>query len=292
LRSKMKRKHSKGGEETAEKKGKKSQDGANKDLPKLNSQHGKHDPTEPKIVSLEEWLTARKELNEAEKQLTRMRDAVTKQRREMPWTEVATDYVFEKADKKGKVSKVKLSELFGTNDDLMVYHFMINPGHMGADKKSEDIAVSEGFCPTCSMWNDGLNGLLPHIRTRASLVAVGKAPAESLAKIKQLKQWDHDFVSSLHNDFNKDFVVERTEQEKSAGSPSAAYNFGSGWHPVDQLPGASFFHLDRKTGKIYRVYSAYARGMEVFNSIWSVFDCLPEGRNGWRPEHKHLYGDH
>src|ERR1700687_5472865 len=42
----------------------------------------------PKIVSRDEWLAARKELLAKEKQLTRDRDAIAAERRQLPWVKV------------------------------------------------------------------------------------------------------------------------------------------------------------------------------------------------------------
>ena len=49
----------------------------------------------PKIVSREEWLVARKKLMAREKQLTRERDAVAAERRRLPWVKVKKNYVFD-----------------------------------------------------------------------------------------------------------------------------------------------------------------------------------------------------
>jgi predicted dithiol-disulfide oxidoreductase (DUF899 family) len=42
----------------------------------------------PSVVSRDEWLTARKELLAKEKQLTRQRDTLNAERRELPWVTV------------------------------------------------------------------------------------------------------------------------------------------------------------------------------------------------------------
>ena len=49
----------------------------------------------PKTVSREEWLVARKKLLAREKQLTRERDAVAAERRQLPWVKVEKNYVFD-----------------------------------------------------------------------------------------------------------------------------------------------------------------------------------------------------
>ena len=46
-----------------------------------------------KIVSREAWLVARRKLLAEEKALSRQRDAVLAQRRELPWVKLDKDYV-------------------------------------------------------------------------------------------------------------------------------------------------------------------------------------------------------
>src|SRR5438093_287192 len=46
----------------------------------------------PKVVSREEWLVARKKLLAKEKQLTRQRDAIAAERRQLPWVKVEYNY--------------------------------------------------------------------------------------------------------------------------------------------------------------------------------------------------------
>ena len=48
-----------------------------------------------KIVSGTEWLAARKALLAKEKELTRLRDDLSRQRRELPWVKVEKTYVFD-----------------------------------------------------------------------------------------------------------------------------------------------------------------------------------------------------
>src|SRR5258706_1407086 len=90
----------------------------------------------PKVVSRAEWIAARKELLAKEKNLTRQRDAVSAERRQLPWVKVDKNYVF---DAPG--GKETLADLFQGQSPLVVYHFMFGP-----DSK-------EG-CPTCSFHND------------------------------------------------------------------------------------------------------------------------------------------
>jgi len=75
-----------------------------------------------KIVTRDEWLTARLAHLEAEKALDRLRDDLSKARRALPWVHVETDYLFESAG-----GTVSLGDLFGERQQLIVYHFMYHP---------------------------------------------------------------------------------------------------------------------------------------------------------------------
>src|SRR5678809_585841 len=73
----------------------------------------------PRVVSRTEWLAARKELLAKEKELTRARDAVSAERRRLPWVKVEKEYVFDTQD-----GKRTLGDLFDGRSQLIVYHFM------------------------------------------------------------------------------------------------------------------------------------------------------------------------
>jgi len=234
--------------------------------PKLEKLHEKVAPEQASqpIVDHDKWVEARKKLLEQEKQLTRHVDQVIALRRQMPWEEVKTDYVFQST-----TGPVHLSQFFqGDKKDLIVYHLMFS------DK-------DEKACPNCSLWNDGFNGYFPHVKQRASFVAVARANASKLNNFAKLKGWSFPVVSSEGTTFNKDFGVE---------NPAAGgYNYGSGWpYPVSDYPGVSIFRKG-SDGKIYHTYSTYARGLDQLNGCHALFDLLPEGRNGFRFQHKESY---
>jgi predicted dithiol-disulfide oxidoreductase (DUF899 family) len=51
--------------------------------------------TNHKTGTREEWLAARLELLDAEKQLTRRSDELARQRQELPWVRIDKEYLFE-----------------------------------------------------------------------------------------------------------------------------------------------------------------------------------------------------
>jgi predicted dithiol-disulfide oxidoreductase (DUF899 family) len=58
----------------------------------------------PRIVSKAEWLIARKELLTREKEMTRLRDEVSRHRRGLPWVKIDKEYVFDGPDGKERLA--------------------------------------------------------------------------------------------------------------------------------------------------------------------------------------------
>src|SRR5579864_5339313 len=122
----------------------------------------------PKIVSREEWLTARKKLLAKEKQLTRERDALAAERRQLPWVQVEKTYVF---DSPG--GRKTLTDLFDGKSQLIIYHFMFGP------------EWNEG-CPSCSFNMDHTDGALAHLAQRdVSFAAISRAPFSKIEPFKK-----------------------------------------------------------------------------------------------------------
>ena len=66
---------------------------------KIETMEPKTDMSEmnPRVVSEAEWLVARKDLLTREKELTRLRDEVSRHRRELPWVKVDKEIHFRRA---------------------------------------------------------------------------------------------------------------------------------------------------------------------------------------------------
>ena len=77
---------------------------------------------QPKIVSREDWLAARRAHLAREKEFTRLRDQLSRERRALPWVKIDKPYRFEGPD-----GAQSLAELFGPCRQLIVYHFMLGP---------------------------------------------------------------------------------------------------------------------------------------------------------------------
>ena len=219
------------------------------------------------VVDHQQWLTARGELLTKEKEFTRLRDQLSRQRRELPWEPVTKEYVFD-----GPEGKQTLAELFEGRSQLVIYHFMFGP-----DAKPDATHWPDAGCEQCSFWADNFNGIIVHLNHRdVTMIAVSRAPLEKLNAYKKRMGWSFRWVSSGANDFNFDYHVSFTEQEFA--KKKGFYNY------VIQDPGdtdreaISVFHKDA-SGATYHTYSAYARGIDMLNLAYHYLDIVPKGRD-------------
>ena len=211
------------------------------------------------IVSRDEWLEARKILLQEEKDFSRLRDQLSRKRRQLPWLRVDTDYIFD--DLNGKLS---LGDLFEDKSQLIIYHFMYGPDW-------------EEGCPSCSFWADNFNGIDIHLRHRdANMVVVSRASLAQLQAYRKRMGWGFKWVSSLGNNFNYDYHVSFTDAEMEKGE--MFYNFKKGNFPADEAPGISVFYRSPE-GEVFHTYSCYARGLDMLNGAYHYLDLLPKGRD-------------
>jgi predicted dithiol-disulfide oxidoreductase (DUF899 family) len=219
----------------------------------------------PRIASPEEWLAARVALLEKEKELTRQRDALNTERRNLPMVEVTKDYVFDGPD-----GKVRLPDLFDGRRQLIIYHFMFDP------------SWDEG-CSSCTAGTDELSpGFLEHLHTRdTSYAMVSRAPLPKLERWKEKRGWDIPWYSSFGTDFNYDFGVTIDE---SVAPPAYNYRtkaeFEAKGEPLGdepfEAPGRSCFL--RVDDRVFHTYSQYARGLESTGGSYYFLDLTALGR--------------
>jgi predicted dithiol-disulfide oxidoreductase (DUF899 family) len=213
----------------------------------------------PKVVGRAEWLEARKELMKKEKDLMRQKDAVSAERRKLPWVRVEKEYVFDTPS-----GKKTLADLFEGRSQLIVYHFMFGP------------EWQEG-CPSCSFNMDHADGALVHLAQRdVTLTAVSRAPLSKIEAFKTRMGWRFPWASSNQNDFNRDFHVSFTKDEMGKGK--VYYNYDMREFPSEEAPGISVFYKDA-AGEIFHTYSTYARGTEVVVNTYNYLDLVPKGRD-------------
>jgi predicted dithiol-disulfide oxidoreductase (DUF899 family) len=213
----------------------------------------------PEIVSETEWLVARKDLLTQEKQFNRQRDALSAARRKLPWVKIEKEYVFD-----GPKGKETLADLFDGRSQLVVYHFMLGPGW-------------EEGCKSCSYLADHFDGANWHLPQRdVTLVVVSRAPLAELETYKKRMGWRFKWLSSHGNDFNFDYHVSATEEEKA--KKKMFYNYETDELMSDELPGLSVFYKD-EDGQIFHTYSTYARGLDPLVGAYNFLDLVPKGRD-------------
>jgi predicted dithiol-disulfide oxidoreductase (DUF899 family) len=214
---------------------------------------------EHKVVSKDEWLVARKELLAKEKEFNRSRDALSKQRRELPWEKVEKEYVFD-----GPKGSETLAQIFDGRSQLVVYHFMFHP------------SWSEG-CPHCSYWADNFNNIIIHLnRQDVTMVAISKARLEQLESFKKRMGWNFKWLSSFGNDFNRDYYVSFTREEMA--KKQMFYNYQMTDFPKEEAVGISVFSKDHDNS-VFHTYSCYSRGVDMLNVAYHYLDLVPKGRD-------------
>jgi predicted dithiol-disulfide oxidoreductase (DUF899 family) len=191
----------------------------------------------PQVVSEAEWQAAREDLLVVEKQATRSRDALAAERRRLPMVRIDKEYVFEGPD-----GEATMLDLFEGRRQLIVYHFMFQPGAPG---------WPDAGCDGCSMFVDQV-GHLAHLHARDTAMAlVSQAPMTKIAPYKQRMGWTLPWFSLAGNDFNADSGV--------------TTGFG-----------LSVFLHDGES--VFRTYFTTGRGVEALGSIWTFLDLTPLGR--------------
>lgn len=146
----------------------------------------------------------------------------------------------------GPDGEVRLSSLFGNKDHLFVIH------NMGA------------ACPYCTLWADGLNGILPHLENRAAVVVCSPDSPEQQHEFAQSRSWGFRMLSYQGNRFAEDMGY-RSEQ--------------------GCMPGVSAFA--RRNGKVMRVSDTGFGPGDDFCAMWHLVDLIPEGAAGWEPRYSY-----
>ena len=232
-----------------------------------------------KTGTREEWLAARLNLLEVEKDLSRRGDEVARQRQELPWVQVEKGYRFD-TDEGGS----SFADLFRGRSQLLIYHLMFGPDYTAA-------------CPSCSAIADGFNGFFVHLEHHdVMLWAVSRAPLAKLQSYKRRMGWTFPWASSSGSDFNFDYGVGFTEEEQrkegleynyrreapiqtapTRTTPHAAMCGTDTLTYLRERPGVSAFAVEN--GIVYHTYSSYARGVDGLWGMFQWLDRAPKGRN-------------
>ena len=205
-----------------------------------------------------EYRKAREALLAEEIELRRHIERVAERRRALPLGgAVREDYRFE-----GENGRVRLSEMFGKHDTLIVYNFMYGPKR-------------ERACPMCTNLLSAWDGEVPDLEQRVALAIVAKSPIARLKAFKEERGWRHlRLYSSAENTYNRDYFA-----ETPVSDDTAAYNV-----------------FVRRDGKIHHFYGAEMtgemadpgqdpRGAPDFAPLWTLLDTTPGGRGkDWYPK--------
>ncbi|MGD9899324.1 MAG: DUF899 family protein [Calditrichaceae bacterium] len=172
-----------------------------------------------------------------ESEIMEKQKLLAKLKRESP-RESVSDYTL-----KGIKGPVKLSTLFDHKQDLIIIH------NMGIG------------CKYCTLWADGFNGLLDHLKNRAAFAVVSPDGPLVQQNFARERGWKFDMYSGEDSTFIEDM----------------GFKSEIGW-----MPGVSTFTMSAD-GKIFRVAHAVFGPYDPFNSIWHLFALLSEGINEWKP---------
>lgn len=212
-----------------------------------------------KVVSRSDWLLAREAHLVREKEFDRQRDALSLERRELPWVKVDADYRFEDVD-----GPVSLSDLFRQRSQLVIYHFMFHPDW------------DEG-CPSCSFWADNFDRIITHLNHRdVSMLAISRAPIKKIETFRKRMGWSFRWVSSFESNFNRDYQVSFTPEQLDSGD--VVYNYKKGGFSGPEAPGVSVF-CKNADGEVFHTYSTYGRGIDKLNTAYHYLDVVPKGRD-------------
>lgn len=205
-----------------------------------------------------EYRKARTALLAEEIELRRQIERVAEQRRALPLGgEVPEDYLFESEN-----GPVRLSEMFGEHDTLVVYNYMYGP-----QRKRP--------CPMCTSLLSAWDGEANDVMQRVALAVVAKSPIERLKDFKKERGWRHlKLYSSAGNSFNRDYHAEGPESDDDAAINVFVKRNGKIHH----------FWGGEMTGKTADP-GQDPRGAPDLMPIWTILDMTPVGRGtDWYPQ--------
>ena len=212
------------------------------------------------VVTREEWVKARAGLLRKEKEHTKAREMLAKERQKLPWVRLEKQYLLG-----GATGQISLSELFLDRSQLAIYHLMFGPGW--------DLP-----CVGCTQWANALNCTTSAFeKADARLIVVSHAPFDEINAQRQHFGWNFTWLSSFDSDFNLDFYASSQDtgednSKSTGGDDGETVTFDRG-----ENHGVSVFYKN-PPGEIFHTYSAYNRGIEELNGAFGYFDILPKGR--------------
>jgi predicted dithiol-disulfide oxidoreductase (DUF899 family) len=209
-----------------------------------------------------DYRAARDRLLEAEIELRRQSEAVAALRRELPpGGAVPEDYAFE-----GESGDVRLSELFGDQNTLVVYSFMF-PRSLEDDMP----------CPSCSSILDSLDGAARHLAQSVALAVVAKSPLPGILEYGEHRGWRHlRLLSSAANDYNRDY---HGETENGSQTPALNVFTRGDDGEIRHFWASELMVAPRDPGM-------EPRHVDFMWPVWNVLDVTPSGRD-WSPQREY-----
>src|SRR5258708_32211045 len=230
----------------------------------IKTDSGSSNIKDHQIVPHDEWIKERIAFLAREKEFSRLRDELNRQRRELPWERVDKQYIFE-----GPSGKESLADLFQNRSQLLVYHFMFEP------------ELDEG-CVHCSFWADHFDGADIHLNHRdTTFVVISHAPLSKIEAFKKRMGWRFKWLSAFNTDFNYDYQV--SFKPENAQKATAKYNYTQPAGDDMERECASAFYKD-PSGAVFHTYSCYARGIDLLNGTYNFLDLTAKGRDENVPE--------
>ena len=225
-----------------------------------------------------EYRAARNALLVEEIKLRAQIEAVAAKRRALPpGGALKQDYVFERIGANQRPEPVKLSELFGAHDTLILYSFMFGP--------ERDVP-----CPGCTHLLDGMEGAARHIGQRASMHIVAKSPIARLAAWAHQRGWEHlSLISTAGNSYDADYFGD-TSKFPEAMRKDRNLKDGENWDEtifnVFRKDGGKIFHFwDSEMAFAPSAPGQHHRAGDLADPLWGLLDMTPEGRGGdWFPK--------
>ncbi|MBR0693921.1 DUF899 family protein [Bradyrhizobium lablabi] len=224
-----------------------------------------------------EYRAARTALLNDEIALRAQIEAVAAKRRALPpGGEVPEDYVFERIGSNQSPETVKMSELFGPHDTLILYSFMYGP--------ERDLP-----CPGCTHLIDGLDGAARHVGRRAAMHIVAKSPIARLAAWAHARGWNHlSLVSTAGNNYDADYFGDTSKLSREMRTQHDVPD-GQNWDET-------IFNVFKKQGGVIRHFwgseMSYAqsppgqhhRAGDLVDPLWGLLDMTPAGRGDFFPK--------
>jgi predicted dithiol-disulfide oxidoreductase (DUF899 family) len=153
---------------------------------------------------------------------------------------------------------VQLSELFSSPDrTLVLMHFMFG------GPQSEP-------CPMCTMWADGYDAVMPHLRQRIDYAMVVAGDLDRFVPFATSRGWDNTEVLSAEE---STFKIDHGSQDADGNQSPAVSVFTLG------RDGAPMHHYTQSA----QLSDSQWRGLDLLTPVWNYLDLTPEGRGEWFP---------